>query len=552
MYRLIAKAKKSFFIICLIILGLSMACCDGNTPSSNQDDTGQTGTSSGTNNQGSQVDMVKVDEVIDAIDALPITITKDDIKQVKDAERMYKALSDLEKQEVSNYYVLEDDLETVKYLQGLDTTLLSEFDNIFAFLDESIPTSVDSLESEIDLPSSYTYKDDYKNYVYRISYSISDTSVISSSGEVKHYQTEREVTIIATIKCVYNSFEKTYTKKVTVERNANYMFDHKILVAYWYGRYQELTEEDYESIDIINYSFAQIARKDDGTWYISGRLDNINNFAKVKEKGIKICLSLGGWHDDRSFWDTYALAASSEESRVAVANAILEVMIRYNLDGVDMDWEYPNSKDRTNYTLLMRQIKETLKAHNKDYLITAAIPAGDWIGDRFDLKALNQELDFFYIMTYDLDDGMKCNHLSSLADAKEAKEFFESKGVDKEKIVIGSAFYGRIYEGVSDNGKGGLGVTASEKDETSFDDIKENYLSRIGNGVTKYYDEKEEAYYLYDSENSIFITYEDTESVTDKWNYVVASDIGGLMYWSYNEDKSNTLMKAINAAQKNK
>ena len=81
--------------------------------------------------------------------------------------------------------------------------------------------------------------------------------------------------------------------------------------------------------------------------------------------------------------------------------------------------------------------------------------------------------------------------------------------------------------------------------------IKENYLSRLGKGVTKYYDEEAEAYYLYDSENNIFITYEDTESVTDKWNYVVESKIGGLMYWCYNDDKSNTLMKAINAAQKN-
>ena len=491
-----------------------------------------------------------VASVIDEIEMLPETIEKEDIKQVQNVEKMYKALSEERQALVTNYEKLAKAIEAKNYLQELPNKLLAEFDKIETLVLESLPDVVTYLESNIDLIDTYNYVDERKTIVYRISYTFSDLDIINGLGEVFHPAADTYVDARINVKCSYNNLEKEYEKKIKVERNASFVADHSLLVAYWYGKYQELTAVDYESIDIINYSFAQIAKNESG-WYIDGRLNNLSSFAKAKEKGIKICLSLGGWHDNSSFWDTYAEAAKTEANRVAVANAILEVVKQYNLDGIDMDWEYPKSADRTNYTLLMKQIRDTLKAYNKDLLITAAIPAGDWIGSRFDLANLNDVLDLFYIMTYDLDDGMYCNHLSSLNDAKDAVSFFTKNKVDSQKIVIGSAFYGRIYEGVSDNGKGGLGVKASKKDETTFDNIKENYLSRLGKGVTKYYDEEAEAYYLYDSENNIFITYEDTESVTDKWNYVVESKIGGLMYWCYNDDKSNTLMKAINAAQKN-
>ena len=526
------KGFKIFYILCFILASLLLGgCSEIELTNTNEDNDS------------------KVKEVIEEINLLPDEILKSDISQVNAVERMYKALSEEEKAKVYNYDMLAKAIEDKNYLQSLDEVLLKEFENVEKYLDATIPEVVTSLEDKITLPSIYTYTDDRQSIKYRISYTISNTNIINGLGEVSHQATDSTVGLTISVKCSYNNLEKVYERTINVERNLNLMFDHQILVAYWYGKFQELTKEDYESIDIINYSFAQIAQGDDG-WYISGRLDNIRSFAAAKEKGIKICLSLGGWHDDKSFWNTYALAASTEANRIAVAQAILDVMIEYDLDGVDMDWEYPSSKDKNNFTLLMKQIRKTLKEHNPDYIVTAAIPAGDWISSRFDIASLNDALDLFYIMTYDLDDGMYCNHLSSLADAKDSVEYFTKYGASKEKLVIGSAFYGRCYEGVEDNGKGGLEAKATKKDEISFDDIKDDYLSRLGAAVVKYYDEDNEAYYLYDSENKHFITYEDTESVTAKWEYVVESKIGGLMYWSYNNDKSNTLMKAINAAQK--
>lgn len=491
----------------------------------------------------------KVQLVIQEINLLPDEILKSDINQVIKVERMYNKLSEQEKKQVTNYEMLEKAIEEKNYLQDIDEILQNEFENVERFLNEQIPETIGSFEDKIDLPSTYIYKDSHQTVLYRITYQSSEPDIISNNGVVNHLQEDTYVDLLINVKCSYNGIERLFTKRINVERSIVLLFDHQILVAYWYGKFKQLTDIDYESIDIINYCFGQIAEGDNG-WYISGRLSNLTDFTKVKEKGIKVCLSLGGWHDDKSFWDIYAKAASTEENRIAVANAILDVVVKYNLDGIDMDWEYPTSKNKNNFTLLMKQINKTLKEYNEDYLVTAAIPAGDWVNDRFDLASLNDVLDLFYVMTYDLDDGMRCNHVSSLSDAKDAVAYFQKYGVADEKIIIGSAFYGRYYEGVEDNGKGGLGASATYKDEISYDDILKNYLSRLGSGVTKYYDEKEEAYYLYDSTNKLFISYEDTESVIDKWNYAVNTGIGGLMYWSYDNDFSNTLMKAINSAQK--
>ena len=105
-----------------------------------------------------------------------------------------------------------------------------------------------------------------------------------------------------------------------------------------------------------------------------------------------------------------------------------------------------------NYTLLCKQIKETFKKANPDYLVTAAIPGGGNGPYRFDLGNVSKYLDFIHIMTYDMQNSSLGTHHTALYDSSatlsgctvaSSVQTYKSYGVPASKIVIGLAFYGK-------------------------------------------------------------------------------------------------------------
>ena len=54
-------------------------------------------------------------------------------------------------------------------------------------------------------------------------------------------------------------------------------------------------------------------------------------------------------------------------------------------------------------------------------------------------------------------------------------------------------------------------------------------------------------YYIFNinKEKKIFITYDDEKSVKEKCKYVKDNDLAGVMFWEYNSDKKEYLLKTI-------
>lgn len=488
-------------------------------------------------------DNSNVDLVILEIDELSTTIHEDDLEYIDYVNSLYEGLTDEEKSEVTNYDKLELILDKVDKFINEEEYLNQELLNIKEELEKSIPNEIDKNINSIDLPKTYTYSNSYSAYNFKIEWTSSDENVITLNGNIIHKKDDMNVSLKAVISNKKIERTEKFEKTIKVKLTEGLDFDGEILVGYWYGKYSDLTEVDKKSLDIINYSFAGIDKDSKGNFYINmSGLSDIRNMKAVQADGIKLCISLGGWHDDSSYWNLYSEAASTEKNRKQVANSVLEVMREYGLDGIDMDWEYPTTADRNNFTLLMKEIYDTLKAESPKYIISIALPVSN---TRFDLAGLNDCLDYFYVMTYDLDYGSSVTtHVSNLSYAEYAANFLATNGVDKKKIIIGSAFYGRRY--TSTPGKNnGLGEKYSEMITISFTDIYKNYYSRIGKDVLKLYDKSGKAYYLFDTVNNDFISFECEESVQEKWNFACDNGYGGLMYWSYNNDMTNTLMTAL-------
>lgn len=316
----------------------------------------------------------------------------------------------------------------------------------------------------------------------------------------------------------------------------------KLTFAYLYDDFPYNTDS-FKMIDVFNYAFGIISN---GKVSLEKK-PKLDEFVKLCHKFNKsIVLVIGGYGHDG-----FSEIASCKNNRTIFINSIIDVVKTYNLDGIDLDWEYPtisirNTKaskdDKTNFTLLVKELKYALTKYKDNLILSSTFPGITInIKDCYELENLNQYLDYFHIMSYDMDILDQLSHHTSLYNSKyginsvdKAINDYINAGVSVEKITLGGTFYGKVFD--------------KEKQITStpwglpYDHIKEVYLDKFKENI-KFDKEAKSSYY---EDNNIFITYDSNESLELKIDYIYEKNLAGIMFWRLNNDKTNTLLKSIN------
>ena len=187
----------------------------------------------------------------------------------------------------------------------------------------------------------------------------------------------------------------------------------------------------YDKLTHINYAF--IVPNADGTFH------NINNPWKLKTivenahaQEVKVLVSVGGWGWD----DQFEAIAADPALRAVFVSGLVAYAAEYNLDGLDIDWEYPDpGTSDQNFLALMQELRAALPAGQ---LLTAAVvaqgnTAGGILVETFPL------MDFVNIMAYD---GSETDH-SPYVYAESAMNYWFQRGLPPEKTVLGVPFYAR-------------------------------------------------------------------------------------------------------------
>lgn len=319
-----------------------------------------------------------------------------------------------------------------------------------------------------------------------------------------------------------------------------------------------------EKLTHINYAFANVV--DGLVTEGEGRFDqdkeNIEKLhsLKIKNPNLKILISIGGWTWSKGFSD----AVLSPESRQVFTNSAIEYLIRHDLDGLDFDWEYPGMQgdgnvyrevDRENFVFMLQSVREALDSlediSGKYYLSTIASAGFKSYLDVNDLRSAQQYLDFINIMTYDfVGPGTDTTaHHSNLFNPKEngrsaAQAVFDhvEAGVPIEKLVLGIAFYGKSWKNVHPENNGLYQV--GEWNRTF--PFKEIQTFESQAGFQRFWDDESKAPFLWNSAQKIFLSYEDPESIAAKVDFILQNNLGGAMFWEYNEDSDDkSLLNAI-------
>ena len=283
---------------------------------------------------------------------------------------------------------------------------------------------------------------------------------------------------------------------------------------------------------------------------------------------LKVLISIGGWAAE-GFSD----AALSAESRERFAESAIAFMLRFDFDGLDLDWEYPGNaiggivarpEDRHNFSALLHLLRQKVDAasvagartDDARYLLSIATGVVPSHVEGVDLAAITPDLDFIGLMTYDLYNGWstRSGHHANLFRSKsdpqgdsadDAVRLFLAAGVPAEKLLLGAAFYGRGMNGVAPENNGLMQSSEPGSNFTrTFDEVRTTLATP--SAWIRHWDEAAQAPYLFDGGS--FLSYEDPESLRCKGRYVLEHGLGGAMFWEYSNDRAGELLRVLYAA----
>jgi chitinase len=119
-----------------------------------------------------------------------------------------------------------------------------------------------------------------------------------------------------------------------------------------------------------------------------------------------------------------------------------------------------------------------------------------------------------------------------------AVRLWESCGFPASKIVMGIPFYGYRYSGVS-SANSGLYRKFSSAEEMAYDDIVSPHLG----GPKRYWHSEAGVPWLYGG--SVFISYDDPQSIALKAAFIKQSGLMGAGIWELSQNADGTLLRKI-------
>lgn len=329
------------------------------------------------------------------------------------------------------------------------------------------------------------------------------------------------------------------------------------VIAYYAGQAAQVDSFAVEKLTHIIFSFCHLKGN-------QLTVDNANDTLtiqrlvalKKRNPQLKVLLSLGGWGG----CETCSNVFETEKGRQEFSKSVKGLLDYFKADGIDLDWEYPAiagypghrfvPEDKPNFTKLVIELRKAIGSKNE--ISFAAGGFTKFLEESIEWKKVMPMLDRVNLMTYDLVHGYSTvtGHHTPIystpyqqESADNAIRFLDSIGIPRNKLVIGAAFYARIFENV-DSVNNGLYQAGTFKRGVPFKAYPNVFAK--DSGFVYHWDPVAQAPWLYNAAQKLFVTFDDTTSMRLKTAYAVDNKLNGIMFWQLGEDRfSNGLLDVI-------
>ncbi|KAG0266034.1 hypothetical protein BG011_003472 [Mortierella polycephala] len=373
----------------------------------------------------------------------------------------------------------------------------------------------------------------------------------------------------------------------------------KMVIAYWTDWTSGAMPPEaipFEKVTHVNYAFAVVKPDFQPVFETDYLLNRV--VREAHKKNVKVLMSVGGWTGSQYF----SPLAASKHGRKTFIDGAIKMVKDYNLDGIDIDWEYPGrigsacnvideKNDTKNFLTLLKELREALnelpEGHKLEIsLATRIVPFDGPDGIMKDVTEFAKVVNHINVMAYDINGSWSTvtganaplsgsNPLTYMGGA----QAWIDAGFPAEQINMGVPFYGRSLVAENDmtrtqsmaspfvkkvpigDNNDGLWTDPCEKTASysgvwKFKNLREQgVVDEQGNARAPWvrtFDQESHTPWLFNPETRQFISYDDRESLQLKVDYVKRKHLGGVMLWALNQDTTDfELLEVLQNVRKN-
>ncbi|KAJ1905227.1 hypothetical protein LPJ81_002036 [Coemansia sp. IMI 209127] len=302
----------------------------------------------------------------------------------------------------------------------------------------------------------------------------------------------------------------------------------------------------------------------------------VNLIADGQKNGVKMLVAVGG---QGNFSDYLASALSSSASQSAFVSNAISFIKKYNLDGIDIDWEYPsNISQAQNLLSTLQSMRSSLTNEfgNGNKLLTITLYNHPYLGPNVptvDYKPYADAVDYAFTMAYD--------YFGSWADYtapdapfidtpfypgsfRNTTDAWLDAGWPADKLVAGLAFYGHssvvsvdmsqntTNQFVAIDNHGSIeGPVSGIEGTWTWRDLRDPANGALSNPTTassgwvRTWGKYTMTPWLFRESDNLYVGYDDMDSLGIKMDYVLRKKLAGVMIWEIGYDYNNELMSYV-------
>lgn len=221
--------------------------------------------------------------------------------------------------------------------------------------------------------------------------------------------------------------------------------------------------------------------------------------------------------------------------REEMIEKIVDLAVKYKLDGINVDFEYMNMSDKDIFSRFIIELAPRLREYGIVTTVDVTAPDGseNW-SLCYDRDLLANQADYLIFMAYD-QHGTSSTTAGTTAGADwvevNIRKFVGQEDVPKEKIILGMPLYTRLWK-TDSTGK----LTSSAINMNKIESIIPDKDT-----VERVWDENKKQYYVeYSKGNYTYQMWiEDETSIREKLNLINKYELAGGAFWAKDRETSN-------------
>lgn len=259
---------------------------------------------------------------------------------------------------------------------------------------------------------------------------------------------------------------------------------------------------------------------------------------KAHNNGIEVWALVDDFTHDVSMYEVLSYTSRREK----LINELMAEAIKYNLDGINVDFEKISKDAAIHYVQFLREL--SIKCRNNGIVLSVDnyVPAP--YNAYYNMTEQGEIVDYVVIMAYDehYPGSEESGSVASIGYVEQAIEDTLSM-VPAERTIIAIPFYTRVWKETTESG------TTTITSEAYSMESAWNFM--VDNGAEPVWDEKTGQYYAeFEKDNVLYRCWlEDEQSTEERMKLINAASVAGVSAWKLGLEKKsvwNVIIKYVN------